>query len=170
MARRRTGGMTAIAVINICFGGLGVLNGLYLALGSMALMFELLRLGVFEIPAGRLAFSFLTLTTGIVGLVAGIGILVRHPWARVMSLVYGGLLILSCLGSFFAVPIIATIGTYSLGSLDAYGVTRLIIFSAIYVVIPLPYAVILWAMFCKAAWKTTFAKGVGGRATPDRVA
>ena len=50
MERRRTGGMTAIAVLNVIFGGLGILNGLFQVLGALALMYELLRLGVFEIP------------------------------------------------------------------------------------------------------------------------
>ena len=156
--RHRTGGMTAIAVVNIFFGGLGILNGLYLVLGFLALIYELLRLGVFEYPIARLPFPLLILATGIVGLVAGIGILVLRPWARALSLVYGGLLILSCVGSFVAVPIIATIGTYDVGSIDAYGLARLIIFSAIYVVIPVPYSLLLCVVFYKPAWKTTFAK------------
>jgi len=160
--RRRTGGMTAIAVLNIVFGGLGILNGLHLVLGFLALMYELLRLGVFEIPIARWAFSLLILATGIVGLVAGIGILMLRPWARALSLVYGGLLIFSCVGSFVAVPIIATIGTYDVRSIDAYGLVRLIIYSVIYIVIPVilvPYSLILFVVFYKPAWKVTFAKG-----------
>ena len=51
MEQERTGGMTAIAVLNIIFGGVGILNGLYLALGSFVLMYELLRLDVFA-PVG----------------------------------------------------------------------------------------------------------------------
>jgi hypothetical protein len=50
MEQERTGGMTAIAVLNIIFGGVGILNGLYLALGSFVLMYELSRLDVFQIP------------------------------------------------------------------------------------------------------------------------
>jgi hypothetical protein len=66
--RHRTGGITAIAVVNIVFGGVGILNGLYLILGFLAFMYEGLRLGVFEFPVVRWAFSLLILTTGIVGL------------------------------------------------------------------------------------------------------
>ncbi len=99
MERHRTGGMTAIAVGNIFLGGLGILNGLFLVLGFLAFMYELLRLGVFEFPIARLAFPLLVLATGIVGLIAGIGIFMLRPWARVLSLVYGGLLIVSCVGS-----------------------------------------------------------------------
>ena len=159
MERHRTGGMTAIAVFNILFGGLGILNGLYLVLGSLALMYELFRLGVFEIPVARLAFALLILATGIVGLIAGIGIFVLRPWARALSLVYGGLLIFSSVVSFFAVPIIASIGTYDVGSISAYNLARLIIFSVIYVVLPVPYFILSCAAFYKPAWKATFAKG-----------
>jgi hypothetical protein len=150
----------AIAVLNIIFGGVGILNGLYLVLGAFALMLELLRLDVFAIPAARLAFAFLILATGIiVGLIAGIGIFALRPWASALSLVYGSLLIFSSALSFFAVPIIASIGTYDIGSLSADGLTRLIIFGVIYVVFPAPYAFLLYVVFYKPAWKTTFAKG-----------
>ena len=158
MARQRTTGMTAIAVVNILFGGLGIVDGLYLGLGFLAHMYELLRLGIFEIPIGRLAFSLLILATGIIGLVAGIGLLLLRRWARVLSLVYGGLLTSSAIASFIALPIIGTLGTHGLGEIDAYGLLRLIIFSAIYVVVPVPYSLILWIMFCKPARKTAFAK------------
>jgi uncharacterized membrane protein (DUF2068 family) len=159
MESHRTGGMTAIAVLNIIFGGLGILNGLFNVLGSLALMHELLRLGVFEIPMARAAFSVLTLATGIVGLIAGIGIFALRPWARALSLVYAGLLILSCVFSFFTVPILASIATYNIGSIDAHGLARLIIFSVIYVVVPVPYSLVLCVVFNKPAWKAAFAKG-----------
>jgi hypothetical protein len=159
MESHRTGGMTAIAVLNIIFGGLGILNGLFNVLGALALMRELLRLGVFQIPVARSAFSLLTLATGIVGLIAGIGMFALRPWARALSLVYAGLLILSCVFSFFAVPILASIGTYDIGSIDAYGLARLIIFSVIYVVMPVPYSLVLCVVFHKPAWKAAFAKG-----------
>jgi len=67
--------MIAVAVFNICFGDLVILMGLFLALGVAAFTLELLRLGGgFEIPVARAAFAVLVLATGIVGLVAGIGI------------------------------------------------------------------------------------------------
>ena len=159
MERHRTGGMTAIAVLNVIFGGLGILNGLFQLLGSLVLMYELLRLGVFEIPRARLAFSLLILATGIVGLIAGIGMFALRPWARTLSLVYGGLLIVSSVFSFFTVPIIASIGTYDVRSIGAYDLARLIIFSVIYVVLPVLYSPLLCIVFYRPAWKTTFAKG-----------
>lgn len=159
MEKFRTSGMTAIAVLNIILGGIGILNGLFLLLGAFYLMSELSRLGVFSIPTARLAFSLLILATGVVGIIAGIGIFRLRPWARALSLVYGGLLILSSVLSYFAVPIIATIGTYDIGSISADGLVRLIIFGAIYVVLPVPYSLLLCVVFCKPAWKTTFAEG-----------
>jgi hypothetical protein len=88
--RHRTGGMTAIAVLNIILGGFVILNGLFHVLGYLVLMYELLRLGVFEIPLARLAVSLPILATGIVGLIAGIGIFRLRPWARTLSLLFGG--------------------------------------------------------------------------------
>lgn len=162
MEKHRTGGMTAIAVLTIIFGGLGILSGLFHVLGSLVLMYELLRLGVFEIPIAStysLPFSLLVLATGIVGLIAGIGMFALRPWARELSLVYGGLLILSSVFSFFTLPIIATIGTYDIGSISASGLARLIIFGVIYLVLPVLYPLLLCVVFFSPAWKITFAKG-----------
>ena len=159
MDRRRTGGMTAIAVLNIIVGGLVILSGLFQLLGAIVLMSELSRLGVFEIPMARLTFSLLILATGVVGLTAGVGMLGPRPWARALSLVFAGLLIVSAVFSYFTVPIIATIGAYDIGSIDAYNLARLIIFSVIYVVLPVLYSILLCLVFYRPAWKTAFAKG-----------
>ncbi|HSZ66556.1 MAG TPA: hypothetical protein VK825_10150 [Xanthobacteraceae bacterium] len=158
MERQRTGGMTAIAVLNIIFGGVEILNGLYLVLGASALMYELSRLDVFQIPVARLAYALLILATGIVGLIAGIGIFAPRPWGRALSLVYGLLLMFSAALSFFAVPVIASIGTYDIGSLSADGLARLIIFGVIYVVFPAPYALLLYFVFYKPPRRPTFGK------------
>jgi hypothetical protein len=153
--KHRTGGMTAIAVLNFILGGIGILNGLFLLLGVFYLMSELLRLGVFSIPTTRLAFALLILATGVVGLIAGIGVFRLRPWARALSLVYAGLLILSSVLSCLSVPIIATIGTYDISSISADDLARLIIFSAIYVILPVPYSLVLCVVFYKPASKTT---------------
>ena len=158
MERHRTGGMTAIAVLNIVSGGLVILAGLFQALNAIVLMYELLRLGVFQIPMDRVTFALLVLATGIVGLIAGIGMVSLRSWARSLSLVYAGLLIVSCVLSYFSVPIIATIGTYDVGSLSPYNLARVVIFSVIYVVIPAIYSPILCVVFSKPAWKDAFAK------------
>lgn len=158
MDRRRTGGMTAIAVLNIAFGGLHILKGLFQLLGSLDLIYELSRVGVFEIPVAGLAFSLLLLAAGVIGLIAGIGMLAPRPWARALSLVFGGVLIASVAFSFYMVPIIATIGTYNINSIDRYDLARLIIFTLIYVVLPVLYSIIVFIVFFKPAWKAAFAK------------
>jgi hypothetical protein len=161
LERHRTGGMTAIAVLTIIFGGLGILTGLFNVLGFLVLMYELLRVGLFEIPVARLTFSVLSLATGIVGLITGIGMFALRPWARALSLVYGGLLILSSVFSFFTLPIMASIGTYDydIGSIGASGLARLVIFGATYLVLPALYPLLLCVVFFSPAWKITFAKG-----------
>jgi hypothetical protein len=97
------------------------------------------------------------LATGAVGIIAGIEMLARRCWARRLSLVFGGLLILSCAFSFLMVPIIASIGTYDLGSLSAYDLTRLIIFIVAYVALPVSYGHLLCIVFQTRKWKAAFA-------------
>ena len=158
METHRTGGMTAIAVLSIILGGLEILNGLFRLCGTLVLIYELLRLDVFELPTARLVFSLLILATGIVGVIAGFGTLALRPWARALSLVFGGLLILSAVSSYFIVPIISSLGTYDLRSLDAQGLARLIIFGLVDVVLPVSYAPLLFVVFSRPAWKTAFGK------------
>ncbi len=159
MEKRRSGGMTAIAVLNIALGVLEILNGLFQLIGSLVLIRELVRLGVFERPPARLLFSFLLVATGIVGLIAGIAMLALRPSARALSLVFGGLLILSAVCSYFTVPIITTIGTYDIGSLSTESFVRLVLFGVIHVVLPVSYSIFLFVVFSRSDWKATFAKG-----------
>ena len=159
MERHRTGGMTAIAVLNIIFGGFEILKGLFHALGAIVLMLELWRVGAFDIPAGPVAFSLQLLATGIVGLVAGIGLFRLRSWARELSLVFAGLLILSCALSFLTLPILASIGSYDVGSLTSSDLARLTLFVVFHAVFPMSYALLLCVVFHKPAWKTAFAKG-----------
>jgi hypothetical protein len=147
----RAGGMPAIAALNIIVGGLEILAGLFQLLGAVVLMLELSRQGVFHIPMARLAFSLLVLATGIVGLIAGVGLFSRRASARTLSFVFAGLLILSAVLSCFKIPIIASIGSYDIGSLPTSGLVRLILFSAIYVVVPVLYSFLLCATLRKAA-------------------
>jgi hypothetical protein len=157
--KQRTSGMTAIAVLNIVVGAIVVLGGLFQFLFALTLFWELLRIGVFDLPVIRLLFSFLLLATGIVGMIAGIKMLSLHPSARELSLVFAGLLIVSAVLSYFSIPIIASIGTYDLSSISAEGLVRLIIFCVVYVVVPVPYALLLFVVFSTPSWKAAFAKG-----------
>jgi hypothetical protein len=154
--------MTALAVLNIIFGGLVILMGLFLALGVAALLYEQSRLGVLELPVARSAFAILVLASGIVGLVAGIGIFGLRPWARASSLAFAGLLIVCCALSFLLVPIIASIGTLradDLRAIDGFNLVRLALFTAIFIAIPVIYAPILFIAFSRRTWKAVFASG-----------
>jgi hypothetical protein len=157
--KHRTRGMTAIAIINIIVGALLILGGLFQLLYALTLFWHLLRMGVFDVPAIRFLFSFLLLATGIVGLIAGSKTLALRPSARGLSLVFAGLLIVSAVLSYVTIPIIASIGTYDLRSISAEGLVRLIVFSVIYVVVPVTYAVVLFVIFSRPSWKAPFAKG-----------
>ena len=156
--KHRTAGMTAIAVLNMISGVVTILAGLLNLLGVLYLLQQQLRLGVFESPTVRGTFTLLLLATGIVGLTAGFAMLAPRPWARTASLVYAGLLIASAVFACLVVPILATIGTYDMSAISASGLVRLAIFSVIYVVFPVPYSVVLCVVFCRPAWKATFAK------------
>jgi hypothetical protein len=143
--------MTTIAVLNIVVGVIVILSGLFQLLGALALFWELLRMGIFDPPAIRLLFSFLLLATGIVGLIAGLGMLSLRPSARGLSLVFAGLLVVSAVLSCFLVPIIASIWTYDWRSISAAGLARLIVFCVVYVVLPVSYAFLLFIVFGRAA-------------------
>jgi len=157
--KHRTGGMTAIAVLNIVVAAIVILAGLFQLLFAITLFWELLRMGVFELPVIRFMLAFLILATGIVGLIAGIRMLALRPSARELSLVFAGLLIVSAVLSYFLIPVIASIGTYDFASISAAGLARLIIFCAAYVVVPVCYALILFMVLSRPWWKTAFAKG-----------
>jgi hypothetical protein len=159
---RRTGGMIVVAVFNMIFGCIGILNGLLLVAVMVTLMRELSRLGVPGIQIVRSAFAIVALATGILGLIAGIGVTLLRPWGRTLSLTYGGLLIVIGVLSFFLVPLIASIGTNGLHTVDTTGLVRLIVFGAIYIGLPVIYAPLLLIAFNRPAWKAAFAKGDAG--------
>ena len=159
MERHRTGGMTAIAVLNIIFGGLEILKGLFHALGAVVLMVELVRVGAFDVPLARVAFALLLFATGIIGLIAGIGLFALRPWARALSLAFAGLLILSSVISFVTLPILSSMVTADLRSLSSYDLVRVTLFGATHVLLPVPYGLLLLIIFHKPAWKAAFAKG-----------
>jgi hypothetical protein len=81
--------MSVIGVLNMVVGGVVCLAGLFQLVGTFVLMFELLRVGAFTIPLPRVAFALLILATGVVGIIAGIGMLGLRSWARRLSLVFG---------------------------------------------------------------------------------
>jgi hypothetical protein len=154
----RTGGMTVIAVLNIVVGGIEILAGLFPLRGAYEWGVDLL-----VIPAALVAFALLVLAAGVVGIIAGIGMLRLRSWARRLSLVFGGLLILASGGLLmlisvftpFIMPIIASIGTYD----PSADLAAMIPFTVTYVVLPVSYAFVLCVVFRRPAWQATFAKG-----------
>jgi hypothetical protein len=158
LERHRTGGMTVIAVLNIVVGGIEILAGLFPLRGAYEWGVDF-----FVVPAALVAFALLTLAAGVVGIIAGIGMLRLRSWARRLSLVFGGLLILASGGLLmlisvftpFIIPIIASIGTYDPNS----NLAAMILFTVIYVVLPVSYAFVLCVVFHLPAWRATFAKG-----------
>ena len=158
MERHRTGGMTVIAVLNIVVGGIEILAGLFPLRGAYKWGVDL-----FVIPAALVASALLVLAAGVVGIIAGIGMLRLRSWARRLSLVFGGLLILASSGLLmlisvftpFIMPIIASIGTYDPSADPA----AMIVFTVTYLVLPVLYAFVLCVVFRRPAWQATFAKG-----------
>ena len=158
MERHRTGGMTVIAVLDIVVGGFAIIAGL----SQLADVYDLLRVGDIIILVARVAFGLPILAAGVVGIIAGIAMLALRSSARALSLVFGGLLILTpvlllVLMAVFTpliIPVLASIGTYDLSA----GNRGLILFAGIYVALPVSYAVVLCVAFRKPAWRATFAK------------
>jgi hypothetical protein len=104
---RRSGGITAIGILNIVFGSLGAIVSLLIVIGG----------GLFagagamvEADAGAEAEGFgaaagvaggLIMIVGLIGLVSaaalgvsGIGVLMLRPWGRVLSIVCGASIVL----------------------------------------------------------------------------
>ncbi len=158
METHRTDGMTVIAVLNIVVGGIEILAGLFPLRGALAWGVDM-----FIVPAALVAFALVILAAGVVGIIAGIGMLRLRAWARRLSLVFGGLLILVAGGLFmlisvftpFIMPIIASIGSYD----PSADLAAMIPFAVTYFVLPVFYALVLWVVFRRPAWQATFAKG-----------
>jgi len=159
LERHRTGGMTVIAVLTIVVGGIEALAGLV----QLADVPDLLRVSDIIILVARLAFGLPILAAGVVGIIAGIAMLALRPSARTLSLVSGGLLILTpllllILMAVFTpliIPVFALIGTHDLSATNL----GLMLFTVIYVALPVSYGVVLCVAVRKPAWRATFAKG-----------
>ena len=99
MNKKRTAGMTAVAIFNFVFGGVGLL----------ACFFGLVAANSFKgTHAGMLllAISLLSLPSAGAAIVSGVGILKLARWARTWTFVYA---ILSILGTFIGLALTAEI-------------------------------------------------------------
>ena len=143
----RTGGMTAIGVLNIVFGSIGtlmsllvVLGGGLLAAGGAAMEAEMA--GETEgMGTAVAAGGGLIAVMGIVGVVAcatmivsGVGVLKLAPWGRMLTIACGS--------------IIALLNIFSMT--QGFSITSLLFAG---------YGVMLVALFMKPDWKAAFVQG-----------
>lgn len=100
-----SGAVTAVGVISIVLGALFVLFGICAMLGGALAGGAAHNLqgnpgaGVFAVAAGFIViFALLILVLAVLLIVGGIGVLNRRNWARILTLVLGGL---SAVGAIF---------------------------------------------------------------------
>jgi|GEM_PF-1476037 len=150
MNKTRTGGMTAIAVLNLVFGAILALTNLWVMMGLHAVMSRSFA-GAEATAAAmtRLGMSLYYVVCGAVAIVAGVGVLKVAPWGRILSLAYAGLIIPGYVIDIF----LPTIGESSDGGLV---LGAKIIGSIIGSVFWMIYPVILLIVFQKPSWKEAF--------------
>ena len=146
MIKARTGGMTAVAVLNFVFGGWAVLQGLSTTLVTHALIS---RSGEAD-PRSLLLIllALLRIGCGIVGIIAGIGILRILPWGRTMSLFYAWFYI--AIGLIVSLMVLLQAGSNAAG-------TGPVMWSVLVALLDLIYPVTLIFLFRKPSWKQTFS-------------
>lgn len=149
MTHQRTGGMTAIGILNIVFGSIGalvmllfVLGGSLLAAGGAAMEAEM-GAEANGMGAATAAGGGLIMVIGVVGLIcwtamiiSGIGVLKLKSWGRTLSMVCGG--------------IVALLSVYSLTQ-------QFSIMNVAFLV----YGGLLVGLFMKSDWKAAFGGGTG---------
>src|SRR5208337_2696130 len=96
MNKTRTGGMTAVGVINIVFGTVGILLSLLTVITSHALLSR----SFFGGHEGQevlvlLGMALYGVLCAGVGIAAGVAVLKVSSWGRFLSLTYAGLFVLS---------------------------------------------------------------------------
>jgi hypothetical protein len=148
MTKQRTGGMTAIGVLNIVFGGFGLLAALFSLLAAPTMVARISGYATSEQMSEMMlkiqGLGIFALAVSVVGLIAGIGIFWMKQWSRILSLVYAGLWILNGILSF----------AFPLQLSSTTGVMAARVFGLI---IGMVYPIILFVLFNKPAWKTAFA-------------
>jgi len=147
--------MTSIAALTTVLGSLILLDGLQRVMHTVLAVIDLLRYGAIDYPAGAFRAvgllilpNCLMLGTGIVGLIAGIGIFILRPWARSVSLVFGALSVVSLILPYVGVFIFnyGGYGPFNVGTLD------LLCF-----VISVGYSIAIFVIVDKRAWTIALA-------------
>jgi hypothetical protein len=160
MLKKRTGGMTVIGVLNLVFGGLGIISALFEVLAALAGIRRAIVIeGFMGIPGisadqraimlKMLEFALFALAVSTVGVIAGIGIFRMRAWTRAASLIYAGLWALNA-GILLFFPVQAT-------TPDA-NVSATIIGRVVGICFSLSYPIILFTLFQKPNWKAAFAR------------
>lgn len=145
MNNKRTGGMTAVAIINFVFAGGGVLTGI---LGIVAAN-HLLNSAKYIFGILYLSLAILNIPQAGAAIVAGVGILKLAPWGRTWTLVYAILSIVFTLLGWMLVSLMRLednpdqFNTY-------YQVFLLIIWCC--------YPVILLYLINTKTWKVVFSR------------
>lgn len=157
MNRQRSGGMTAIAVLNFIFGGGGILVALFGLIFANSMMSNpAMTLGAKGSQIGMLmlAAALLSLPSAGAAIVSGIGILKLATWGRTWTLVYA---ILGIVATFLGLLLTTAIN-------DLNPQAKQDVHPAISIVIGCIYPTILLYLINTRKWKAAFS------ATPATVA
>ncbi len=151
MNKQRSGGMTAIGILNIIFGSLGslgslvmILGGGLLAAGGSAMEAQMgpdaEGFGEFAATGGAIfmAIGVAGLLTWVALLVSGVGVLKLAAWGRKLAMICGG--VMALLGG---VSVVAN--GFGLGNLGMF-----------------VYGVLLIGLFLKPQWKAAFTPASSG--------
>jgi hypothetical protein len=133
-AQPRSGGVTAVAVVNFVLGGLAILCGLLAFLGgailsgagsvSKEMEAEMRKKGV-EVKSGDIQaagnlvmiVSFVTIGWGVCAIIGGIGLIGRKQWGRMLTLILAGVAV-----------ILALFGLYQTVSVSAMNILNVLIY------------------------------------------
>jgi len=99
---RKSGAVTAVAIINFIIGGLNAIFGiLIVALGGLAFMASsaLDSQKAMEASSIVMAVGVLYLFFGAFAIIAGIGVIMRQNWGRVLTLIMGFLALITAIMS-----------------------------------------------------------------------
>ena len=150
MNKKRTGGMTTIAVLNFIFGGGGILVCLFgLVTANSFMSNPMMTLGAKGTQVGMLllAGSLLSLPSAGAAIVSGIGILKLSPWGRTWTLVYA---ILGIVGTLLGLVISAAMQ-------EAMPNANQSNHPIISLVVGCIYPAILFYLISTRKWKETFS-------------
>jgi len=139
--------MTAVAVADFIFGGIGVFANLWAIMVCFAFLSHSFVLGrAAQILVLNLGYALYGLVCGGLLIGAGVGVLNVARWGRTLSLVYVGLSVFGSVAYLF-VPALDGSGRDNVGFLIGKIVGSLL---------RLTYPVILLVVFHKPRWKQAF--------------